>query len=245
MDDRCIFVTGASSDIGTELLNSIGDNYSLIYAHYRNDSENFCVLKERFGERLFPLKGDFLDREDPVHLLDQIKIKGIFPDHFVHLPSDKMTGSRFHKRDPEDFRHSMDISFMSAATLLNGLIGPMVKKRYGRVVLMLSSCILGNPPAYQSPYVTSKYALFGLMKALSAEYAAKGITVNGVSPDMMDTKFHNGTLKKEVVLKENAEINPLGRNITTGDVIPVISYLLSDAAEAVTGQNIAVTGGVR
>ena len=41
MDDRCIFVTGASSDIGTELLNSIGDNYSLIYAHYRNDSENF------------------------------------------------------------------------------------------------------------------------------------------------------------------------------------------------------------
>ena len=245
MDERCIFVTGASSDIGVELINSIGDNYSMIYAHYRNDNESFSALKESFGERLFPLKGDFLNREDPGHLLDIIKERGVFPDHFVHLPSDKMTGSRFHKRDPEDFRHSMDISFMSAAALLNGLIGSMAKKRYGRIIFMLSSCILGRAPAYQSPYVTSKYALFGLMKALSSEYASKGITVNGISPDMMDTRFHDGTLKKEVVLKENAEINPLGRNIAIGDVIPVISYLLSDAAEAVTGQNIAVTGGVR
>ncbi len=245
MNDRCLFMTGASSDVGMELLESIGEEYSLIYAHFRNENPRFLALKERFKDRLLPLQADFEKDNASEGILEKVREKGVWPDHFVHLVSGKMEGNKFHKRDTTDFDRSFRLSVIPAVSLLKEMIPKMAKKRYGRIVFMLSSAVLGIPPKYQSPYVTSKFALLGLMKALSSEYAGKGITVNGVSPDMMDTKFLDGTLKKEVVLKENAEINPLNRNIRTEDVIPLIRYLLSDGSEAVTGQNISVTGGVR
>ena len=90
---------------------------------------------------------------------------------------------------------------------------------------------------------TVKYALLGLMRNLASEYAAKGVMVNAVSPDMMETKFLSGL--PELILEQNAKKNPLGRNIHVEEVTPTIEYLLSSASDIVTGQNIGVTGGVR
>ena len=245
MSDKCIFITGASSDTAMTFLEERGDKYSLIYAHYLHENERFAVLKEKYADRFIPLKADLSSQTDIEAMIGRVKERGIFPDHFLHIASDKMTGSKFHKREASDFKQGFDISVSSAVMLLQPFMEQMMKKKYGRVIFMLTSCTIGEPPKYQSAYVTQKYALLGLMKALAAEYANKGITVNGISPEMMDTKFLDGMLKKEVILKESAERNPLGRNITPGDVIPVINYLLSDAAEAVTGQNIAITGGLK
>jgi 3-oxoacyl-[acyl-carrier protein] reductase len=79
------------------------------------------------------------------------------------------------------------------------------------------------------------------MRNLAAEYADRGITVNGVSPDMVETKFLDDI--PDLVIKQNAEKSPLKRNLTPKDVIPAIKYLLSDEAEAVTGTNMGITGG--
>ncbi len=244
MSERCIFLTGASSEIGMAFLEAQGDGYSRIFAHYNHGSDRFDALKERFRERLTPLRADLQNEEEIMALIDAVDDSGVYPDHFIHLASDKMTGGKFHKRDHGDFGKAWQISVYPSVILLNAFLEKMVKKKYGRIIFMLTSCTFGIPPRYYSPYVTTKYALLGLMKALSTEYSAKGITVNGISPEMMDTKFLDGMLKKEVILKENAEKSPLGRNIEVKDVIPVISYLLSDAAEAVTGQNIGITGGM-
>jgi 3-oxoacyl-[acyl-carrier protein] reductase len=118
----------------------------------------------------------------------------------------------------------------------------MMKEKYGRVVFMLTSNTVGIPAKYQSSYVTVKYALLGLMKALSAEYADKGITFNGVSPDMMETGFLDNI--PDLIIEQNAQNSPLGRNIRIDEVIPVIEYMLSDRGAAMTGQNIAITGGI-
>lgn len=88
-----------------------------------------------------------------------------------------------------DFSDEDSVAAMIEAIKADGRIPNMAKKKYGRIVFMLTSCTINNPPKYQSSYVTVKYALLGLMKALAVEYADRGITVNGVSPDMMETKF--------------------------------------------------------
>ncbi|MBQ6967702.1 MAG: SDR family oxidoreductase [Lachnospiraceae bacterium] len=244
MSDRCLFLTGASSDTGMEFLEKRGEQYSLIYAHYNHGSERFFRSVQRLGDRVIPLKADFSSYDDLETLLEKVGERGVYPGHFIHLVSDKMIGNKFHKREQEDFDRGYRMAVGSAVCLLKCFLEKMMRMRYGRVVFMLSSCTLSTPPKYQSAYVSVKYALLGLMRALAVEYAPKGITVNGVSPDMMDTKFLDGTLKKEVVLRENAERNPLKRNIGIDDVLPVLDYLLSDQAEAVTGQNIGVTGGL-
>ena len=81
------------------------------------------------------------------------------------------------------------------------------------------------------------------MKALATEYDSKGITVNGISPEMIDTKFLSDL--PDLIVEEHAAKSPLKRNLQVDDVVPMLAYLLSDAAEAITGQNIAITGGMR
>lgn len=81
------------------------------------------------------------------------------------------------------------------------------------------------------------------MRNLAVEYASKGITVNAVSPDMMETKFLSEL--PELIKEHSAKNNPLGRNIYVDEVGPTMEYLLSSGSDVVTGQNIGVTGGVR
>ena len=81
------------------------------------------------------------------------------------------------------------------------------------------------------------------MRNLDAEYASKGIIVNAVSPDMMETKFLSEL--PELIKEHSAKNNPLGRNIYVDEVVPTMEYLLSSGSDVVTGQNIGVTGGER
>lgn len=117
----------------------------------------------------------------------------------------------------------------------------MSKSKYGRIIFLLSSNTIGKPAKYQSSYVTVKYALLGLMKALAAEYADKGITVNGVSPDMMETKFLSGI--PDLIVEQNRENGPMGRNVYVEEILPMIQYMLSEEGASMTGQNIEISGG--
>ena len=117
----------------------------------------------------------------------------------------------------------------------------MAKNKYGKVVVMLTSYTTNIPPKYLASYVTSKYALLGLIKALANEYADKGIRINGISPTMMDTKFLQSI--PELIVKQNAMNSPTGKNLSVEEVTPMFEFLLSDKSAAITGQNIAITNG--
>lgn len=117
----------------------------------------------------------------------------------------------------------------------------MKKQKSGKIVVMLTIHTQGVPPSFVAPYVTVKYAMLGLVKSLAVEYAGKGIQVNGVSPEMIDTKFLSDMPD---FVKEQSVLNfPMKRFLQVEDVIPTFEYLLSEAADCVTGQNICITGG--
>ena len=78
------------------------------------------------------------------------------------------------------------------------------------------------------------------MRNLAAEYIEKGITVNAVSPDMMETSFIDNI--PDLIKAQNAESSPIKRNLKVEDVIPTFKYLLSDGADTVYGQNIVIMG---
>ena len=106
---------------------------------------------------------------------------------------------------------------------------------------MLTSCTINIPPKYLASYVTIKYALLGLVKALSAEYCSKGIEINGISPSMINTKFLNNI--PELIVNQNAINSPTKKNLDVDDVIPTFEFLLSEKSNGITGQNIAITNG--
>ena len=240
-DDRILLVTGASSDVGAELIKRVHDNYGTIWAHYNRSADAVEELKQIYGDKISPIQADFSSLEGTKALIDRISSTGKYPDHVVHLSAQKAKNLQFHKHTWENYQREIDTSLRSITMILQAFIPRMSKKKYGKIVFMLTAYVIGIPPKFQSSYITVKYALLGLMRNLASEYATKGIMVNAVSPDMMETKFLSEL--PELVLEQSAKNNPLGRNIHVDEVVPTIEYLLSPASDIVTGQNIGVTGG--
>lgn len=240
-DKKILLVTGASSDVGSKLIREAAAGYEVILAHYCHNKAALEAMQAELGDKLVLLQADFTDMASVAAMVEQIDALGYVPDHIVHLPAQKVTPQKFHKTDLAQYINGFTTSVASIVLILRHFLPKMSKQKYGKVLFMLTSFTLNAPPKYQAPYITTKYALLGLMRDLAREYADKGIMVNGVSPDMMETKFLSDM--PELIVRQNAAGNPMGRNLVVEDVIPTFLYLLSDGADLVTGQNIGVTGG--
>lgn len=209
-EDNILLLTGGTSDVGKKLLERIGKNYKKIWLHYCSSEKASKDLVEWLDGKAQLVKADFLDELEVEKMIMQIMESGAIPDQIVHLSSIKAVNKQFHRCQWEDFKREIDVSVQSIARILKSILPHMSRKKYGSIVFMLSSYTIGIPPKYQSPYIVSKYALLGLMKSISAEYASKNIRINAVSPDMMETKFLSEI--PNLIIEQNAANNPLGRN---------------------------------
>lgn len=240
---KTLLVTGASSEVGMELLREVGLEYGMIYAQYRNMNDGLAELVEELGGKteILPIKADLSKQCEVGVLVKKILDAGSMPCHIVHLAAPKVRYARFHNSDWKDWDNAWEVSLHSIVTILQAFLPEMEKVKHGRIVFLLTSNTAGRPDRYVSDYVAVKYALLGLMRALAAEYAEKGITVNGISPGMMETGFLSEL--PHFVVEQNAEKSPLGRNIRISEILPIFRYMLSDEGAAMNGENIPVLGG--
>jgi 3-oxoacyl-[acyl-carrier protein] reductase len=117
----------------------------------------------------------------------------------------------------------------------------MLRQRFGRIVNMSSVVGLhGNPG--QTNYAAAKAGLIGLTRALAKEVGSRQITVNAVAPGFIETDItsHLGDASRTALL----ERIPLGRLGTADDVAGLVGFLCSPAAAYITGQVIAIDGGL-
>jgi 3-oxoacyl-[acyl-carrier protein] reductase len=143
------------------------------------------------------------------------------------------------KRD--DWDQVIATNLTAAFACTQAVIKPMIKQRAGRIIC-ISSVVgqVGN--AGQSNYAASKAGLIGFSKALAREVASRGITVNVVAPGLIETDMTRAITDKAQG-DWTAQI-PLGRLGTTADVAAAVCFLASDEASYITGQVLAVNGGM-
>ncbi len=238
-DNKILFVTGASSELGMALIDQVADNYDIIVAHYRSSVDRLLPLEEKLGDKLMLVQADFSDAVSVRSMLDFIEEREIHPDHVVHLAALPMENKHFKKQSWLKFAENIETDLRPIVEILGDFLPYMSKQKYGKIVFMLTSCTVGMPPKFTTVYTTAKYALLGLMKSLSVEYADKGITVNGVSPEMIETRFLKDL--PDLIKEMNANEMPMGANLTVQQVVPTLAFLLSDGADMISGQNIAIT----
>lgn len=237
-DNKTLLVTGASSDVGMELIKRIINNYSLIIAQYRNMNIELEEIGQRYGEKIMLIRADISNENDVQKMNNQIIESGIIVDHIVHLAAMKAENLQFRKAEWENVMKHIDIDVKSIYVVLKSFLPQMTKQKYGKIVFMLSSYTVGLPPKFQTSYSIAKHALLGLMQSLAAEYAEQGITFNGVSPNMIETKFLSDL--PHWLMEQNAQNSMLKRNLQVEDVVPLFIYLLSDGSDAITGQNFEI-----
>jgi 3-oxoacyl-[acyl-carrier protein] reductase len=239
-----ILVTGASSALGLELLTRLAATDATVYAHHATGGER---LRDHLGglrgpATFLPVAADFRSLAEVDQLVATIRQGHGRPNRIVHACARRLRLERFAQIDGARLQDDFDVSVRSIVTILREFLPELARAGAGgRVVLVLSSVTVGEPPKGMPTYTIVKHALLGLMRALAVEYAEARIGVNAVSPYTMETAFLAEVPHKYAEI--SASKNPAGRNATPGDVAPVIEFLLSEAAGFVTGVNVPVTAG--
>jgi 3-oxoacyl-[acyl-carrier protein] reductase len=142
---------------------------------------------------------------------------------------------------PADWDVVIATNLTAAFTCTQAVVRQMIKQRSGRIIA-ISSVVAQTGNAGQANYAASKAGLIGFAKSMAREVASRGITVNVVAPGLIDTDMTRA-LGDQVREKWAAQV-PLGRLGTPEEVASAVCFLASDEASYITGQVLAVNGGV-
>ncbi|MDR3320029.1 MAG: 3-oxoacyl-[acyl-carrier-protein] reductase [Desulfovibrio sp.] len=236
-------VTGASRGIGRVVAKTLaGAGYQILFTYVSRSVEAKATadeIAEAGGSAAaFALNVEdsvavaaffALEIRDKVNLAVLVNNAGITRDGFLIRMKD------------EDFDRVMAVNARGAFCCMREAAKIMSKNRKGRIV-NISSVVGQTGNAGQVNYAASKAALLGLTKAAAKELAARRITVNVVAPGFIETDMTAG-LSEEMRAAYEASI-PLKRMGTAQEVADVVAFLASDKAAYITGQVLAVNGGM-
>jgi 3-oxoacyl-[acyl-carrier protein] reductase len=160
----------------------------------------------------------------------------------VNNASPRINPKPFSATGWDDVQQQMDVQVKGAFLMTNAVTPDMASRKWGRIVNITSQVLDGPPSITWTSYAMAKGALQVFSNYMAAELGPQGITVNCVSPGMCATTLI-GDIPEKLQLMI-ARQTPLRRLAKPSDVAAAVAYLVSDDAEFVTGDTIAVNGGI-
>lgn len=236
-------VTGASRGIGKAVAQELARQGLQVYLTYvsRSDEADAVVADiEAAGGKARAFRLDVGDAA-AVNAFFQAEIKDqVRLDVLVNNAGVTRDGFLIRMKD-EDFDAVIGVNLRGAFVCLREAAKIMTRQRYGRII-NISSVVgqMGN--AGQINYAASKAGLHGMTKSAAKELASRNITVNAVAPGFIETDM-TAELSDEV-RRAYAEAIPLKRLGSAQDVAAAVTFLASPGAGYITGQIIAVNGGM-
>lgn len=239
LDGRGALVTGASGGIGAAIARTLHAQGAQVALSGRN-KEALDSLAGELGARVHVLEGDLALPETPAALLKGAEAAMERVDIIVNNAGLTRDGLMMRMSD-DDWQAVLDVNLSAAFRLSRVALRGMMRARWGRIISITSVVgQTGNPG--QANYVASKAGLAGMTKALAAEVASRGITVNCVAPGFITTAMTEA-LSEEQKEKMLTQI-PVARFGTPQDVAGAVAFLASEEASYVTGQSLHVNGGM-
>ena len=224
-----ILIIGGSSGIGASLIEKFKNdsNYQVISTFNRGNIPT--------GENIETFKFDVLSDNLDISILPEV-IDGVVycPGSINLLP--------FHRIKLDGFRADFELQVMGAIKVIQTIL-PHLKKSSSASIVFFSTVAVQSGFNFHTQVAASKGAIEGLTRSLAAELAPK-IRVNAIAPSLTDTPLASKLLGTDEKKRANAERHPLKKIGTSKNIAEVAQFLLSDKSQWMTGQIMAIDGGI-
>jgi 3-oxoacyl-[acyl-carrier protein] reductase len=244
----CALVTGASRGIGAATARALaadGWSVGINYSRDRDGAESVANSIEEDGGTAVAVGADVADGSAADEMLARVTEE--LGPVLVLVNNAGVTADNLSMRlSDEDWCRVLDVNLTGAFRLTRAALGPMMRRRFGRVINVSSVVGLRANPG-QANYAASKAGLIAFTRTVAAEVARRGVTVNAVAPGLIETELTrdftgNGTDSNG----SNGLLDaiPARRPGTPDEVAACIRFLASDQAAYVTGVVLPIDGGM-
>jgi 3-oxoacyl-[acyl-carrier protein] reductase len=240
---KVALVTGASRGIGRACAIRLGALGATVVVNYHTSAGAAAEVVaeiEKGGGRALSVQGDVSRFEAALEVVKTATAARGRLDVLVNNAGTTRDALLVSMKE-EEFDFVIAQNLKSVFNCSKAAVRQMIRQRYGRIVNLTSVVgLIGG--AGQTNYSAAKAGIIGFTKAMAKEYGAKNIAVNAVAPGYVPTDLTAGL--PEEVRERIVGLTAYGRMGTAEEVASVVAFLASDAASYVTGQIIAVDGGL-
>jgi 3-oxoacyl-[acyl-carrier protein] reductase len=243
LQGHAAFVTGSARGLGraiAERLAAEGAGVAVADLDLPAAEDAAAALRSELGARALAVQVDVRDpgavtaamqkSADELGVLDiLVNNAGIVRDARLEAMTD------------EDWDLVLDVDLRGYFVCARAALPHLRRGGWGRMVNISSRAYLGNPG--QANYSAAKAGVIGMTRALSAELAREGITVNAVAPGAIDTALVRAHPKSQDIIDRAIRMQPVKRLGTPEDVAAAVAFLASDDAAFISGDVLHVTGG--
>ena len=242
MGQKVAYVTGGMGGIGTAICQRLHkDGFKVIAGcGPSRDFQKWLEEQKALGYTFYASAGNVGDWDSTVEAFNRAKAEYGNIDVLVNnagITRDRM----FIKMSPDDWKQVIETNLNSMFNVTKQVVGDMVEKGWGRII-NISSVNGAKGQAGQTNYSAAKAGMHGFTMALAQELAAKGVTVNTVSPGYIGTDMVKA-IRPDVLEKIVSGV-PVKRLGEPSEIASIISWLASDEGSYSTGADFAVNGGL-
>ena len=236
---KCALVTGASGGIGGAIATALHGAGATVALSGTREAPLKSLAAE-LGDRAYVLPCNLSDAE-AVDALPKQAIEAMGALDILVNNAGVTRDQLFMRMSDDEWQSVLDVNLTSTMRLCRGVMRPMMKARWGRII-NISSIVgaTGNPG--QANYAASKAGMVGMTKSIAYEVASRGITANAIAPGFIATAMTD-KLTDEQKEKINVQI-PAARMGQPEEIAAAVLYLASPEAAYVTGATLHVNGGM-
>lgn len=230
-----ILITGGSSGLGKALVEKLASNpENMVFFTFCSNEEAAKSLCSIYSNTV-SFQVDFSNEESVdafISKLGSIEIDALVNNAY----SGKAQGTHFHKTEIADFANAFNHNILPTIKVTQACLSGMRKRKYGKIINIITSYVMDVPPAGFSVYASTKAYLRQLSKSISKEYGRYNITSNCILPDYMPTTFGKVA---EFQLEQMVAAHPLKKLLQPEEVADVVVSVLQ-ASQQLNGVEIPI-----